>query len=550
MNKKLIFGGLLLSLLAISCSDNQDDFDEQQYTKEKFQVTNSGDNLQTIISREGAGVLSISSISALKTAKQEDTEKQVANITLEQIASVASPVVNGTTLRASHVNIEGNYAFVTYMKEGNDYLGGIDIINITDKTNPVVESRLTSEVADFTSAFFQNGKLYFATAINNDELLNLDYRANLGMVSVNNGNMENDFQFKSIPGYVAVDISGFDNTIIGVSGNSGVLGLYNNTDLAVQNEIAIPDLRSVAYSDGKIAVLSGSDALGIYEASSLSELNTINTPTLTDESKRTIAFKNQAVLVSEGENGVGMYDSNSGAELIHLPIQIDPDATYDEADIVTNAVSVADDFILMANGGAGFGISKLNENNQLEEEGIVDLEGSSNYVQSDGEYIFVASGLGGLRIIKMSTPNRAANNFTACESYETYNGRSNLNVNSNQEVSYQGAATLKHLNVGGKFTFCGSLNIQKSTNINSQGEFNMRGALAVGTYGKNDNLNINSEAVLRVEGNLTVYGDLVLNSGATLEFVGEDSSLIVYGSIKQNSGSQIIGNYTDLGDKL
>ncbi|WP_417885385.1 hypothetical protein [Zunongwangia sp.] len=547
MNKKLFLGGLVLSFLAISCSDNQDDFDEQEYTQERFNINNSAANLKNEVSLDGAGVLSISSITALKKGKQQvEEEPQVANIALEQIATVASPVINGTTLRASHVDIDGDYAYVTYMVEGNDYLGGIDIINISDRTNPVVESRVTSEIADFTSAFFQNGKLYFSSAVNNDELLTLDSRANLGMVSIDNGKFSEDFEFKSIPGYVAVDIAGFENTIIGVSGDVGVLGLYDLVSLEMQNEIELPDLRSVAYSNGKIAVLTGGNALGIYDASSLAELNTINTPNLTGASKRTIAFKNQNILVSEGENGVGIYNTNSGSEILHLPIQIAPNAEYDEKDIVTNAVSIADDFILMANGGAGFGISRLDENNTLIEEGIVDLEGSSNYVQSDGEYIFVASGLGGLRIIKMSTANRAETEFTSCESYEVYNGKSNVNINPNEEEAYQGIATLKHLNVGGKFTFCGTLNIQKSTNINSEGEINIRGAMAVGTFGKNDDLSINSNAVLRVEGNLTVYGNLNLQSGATLEFVGEDSSLKVYGKIKQNSGSQITGNYIDI----
>jgi hypothetical protein len=267
------------------------------------------------------------------------------------------------------------------------------------------------------------------------------------------------------------------------------------------------------------------------------------------ESKRTIAFKDQAILVSEGSNGVGIYDSNSGNALQQLDIQILPEAEYDDADVVTNAVSIAGDFILMANGGAGFGIAKLDENNTLVEEGVVDLEGSSNYIQSDGDYIFVASGTGGLRIIKISQPE-VNENFAECESYDVYTGRSNLNVNSNEVLAYRGSATLKNLNVGGDFTFCGSINIQNSTNINSQGTFNMRGAMAVGIFGRNHDLNINSGSVLRIEGTLVVYGNLNLNSGSTLEFIGNGSRIHVFGNVRQNSGSTVIGNYSDTSNKL
>ncbi|HAJ82309.1 MAG: hypothetical protein CMP12_04110 [Zunongwangia sp.] len=553
MSKRLLAGWIILSILVISCSDSNNNFDENEYTQENFKINNDAGTLENVLNRNGAGVLSISSITAIKAnrSKQavEDEDPQVSNIALEQIATVDPPIVDGTTLRASHVKIDGNYAYVTYMMEGEAYLGGVDIINIEDKTNPFVTSRVTSDIVDFTSAYFSNGRLYFASAVDTDELLNLEYRANLGYVNVSAGNFLQNFQLKPIEGNVAVDISGFDDKIIGVSGATGVLGLYDAVSLETIAEQPIPDLRSIAYGNNKIAVLSGSEGLAMYNPGDLSVLNRINTPNLASESKRTIAFKDQAILVAEGGNGVGIYDSNSGNTLQQLSIPLPVDAAYDSEDVVTNAVSIAGDFILMANGGAGFGIAKLDENNTLVEEGIVDLEGSSNYIQSDGDYIFVASGTGGLKIIKVSQPE-ATDNFAACESYDVYRGNSNLNVNSNQVMAYRGAATLKNLNVGGDFTFCGSINIQNSTNINSQGTFNMRGAMAVGIFGRNHDLNINSGSVLRIEGTLVVYGNLNLNSGSTLEFVGNGSRIHVFGNVRQNSGSTVIGNYIDTSNKL
>tara|TARA_B100000700_G_scaffold324418_1_gene430510 strand:- start:75 stop:1739 length:1665 start_codon:yes stop_codon:yes gene_type:complete len=553
MSKRLLAGWIILSILVISCSDSNNNFDENEYTQENFKINNDAGTLENVLNRNGAGVLSISSITAIKAnrSKQavEDEDPQVSNIALEQIATVDPPIVDGTTLRASHVKIDGNYAYVTYMMEGEAYLGGVDIINIEDKTNPFVTSRVTSDIVDFTSAYFSNGRLYFASAVDTDELLNLEYRANLGYVNVSAGNFLQNFQLKPIEGNVAVDISGFDDKIIGVSGATGVLGLYDAVSLETIAEQPIPDLRSIAYGNNKIAVLSGSEGLAMYNPGDLSVLNRINTPNLASESKRTIAFKDQAILVAEGGNGVGIYDSNSGNTLQQLSIPLPVDAAYDSEDVVTNAVSIAGDFILMANGGAGFGIAKLDENNTLVEEGIVDLEGSSNYIQSDGDYIFVASGTGGLKIIKVSQPE-ATDNFAACESYDVYKGNSNLNVNSNQVMAYRGAATLKNLNVGGDFTFCGSINIQNSTNINSQGTFNMRGAMAVGIFGRNHDLNINSGSVLRIEGTLVVYGNLNLNSGSTLEFVGNGSRIHVFGNVRQNSGSTVIGNYIDTSNKL
>ena len=78
----------------------------------------------------------------------------------------------------------------------------------------------------------------------------------------------------------------------------------------------------------------------------------------------------------------------------------------------------------------------------------------------------------------------------------------------------------------------------------------MSGSLAIGGIDRNDHLNINSGSVLRVEGNLTVYGDLNLNSNSTIEFIGNNSSIHVYGEVRKNKNSNVIGNYTDTSDKL
>ena len=114
MSKRLLAGWIILSILVISCSDSNNNFDENEYTQENFKINNDAGTLENVLNRNGAGVLSISSITAIKAnrSKQavEDEDPQVSNIALEQIATVDPPIVDGTTLRASHVKIDGNYA--------------------------------------------------------------------------------------------------------------------------------------------------------------------------------------------------------------------------------------------------------------------------------------------------------------------------------------------------------------------------------------------------------------------------------------------------------
>ncbi|MFO7720263.1 MAG: hypothetical protein R6W85_07470, partial [Gillisia sp.] len=257
MKIKLLFSGIMLSFIIVGC--NSDDPSSNKLVNESFKVNADATQLQSAISLEGAGVLTINSLSETRRALSKTGEDvpQVSNIALEQIALVKPPVVNGITMRASHVEVSGNYAYVSYMLEGSGYLGGIDIINIKDKYNPFVVNRMTSELADVTSVFVMDDKLYFATAYNNDLNTDLPFRANLGMVSVSGGDFGTDFQVKSIPGFVAVDILGYNNTIVGVSGDNGVIGLYNPGNLSVKKELEVPDLRSAAYGNGKLAALSG-----------------------------------------------------------------------------------------------------------------------------------------------------------------------------------------------------------------------------------------------------------------------------------------------------
>ena len=99
MNKNLLLGGLLLSFLTIACSDSNDDFDENEYTQQNFEINNDESELESVLSRNGAGVLSISSITASNRASLsrqavEDEDPQVSDIALEQIATVDPPVVD------------------------------------------------------------------------------------------------------------------------------------------------------------------------------------------------------------------------------------------------------------------------------------------------------------------------------------------------------------------------------------------------------------------------------------------------------------------------
>ena len=133
----------------------------------------------------------------------------------------------------------------------------------------------------------------------------------------------------------------------------------------------------------------------------------------------------------------------------------------------------------------------------------------------------------------------------------TYTGGSWLNVNSNDPQSYSGSASLNGININDDLTFCGSLAVKNGLNINSNGNFYMSGSLVQGSvYNKWNSFNINNNATLYIEGSLVIYGNMVLNDGATIEFLGAGASITIFGDVIKNGTVTINGNYTDSFNKL
>ncbi len=76
------------------------------------------------------------------------------------------------------------------------------------------------------------------------------------------------------------------------------------------------------------------------------------------------------------------------------------------------------------------------------------------------------------------------------------------------------------------------------------------GNFKLGNTKSSENLVINSNSTLKIEGLVEIHGDLNIESEGTLEFVGEDSKIYVSGEVKIKSGGQVIGDFEDLNDKF
>jgi cytoskeletal protein CcmA (bactofilin family) len=582
-----IYSIVSFSFLVISCDKSE------LVTRDKVIINNNSSSLSQRINHKNAGLLNFQTPSnnGMRFRSGESQEAIMLtssdkNFALALVSEVSAPEFEGQQLRSTHVAVDGSYAYVSYNTEGDRYLGGIDIIDIADINNPrlVISAKLPD--IDVNALYVDGNKLLIAGAADRDVFSDLSSSAFSSYLPLNNGLIGSNFDFKTLQGPTALDIiAGKQGANFVVSGGmSGVLAKLNKQNGNVEMSITIPDLRSVRDNGVKVVALSGTGLLKVYNGSLVHEKDIV-VQSNTAEAKRTMDLYQNIAIVPQGRNGFATYNIQSGSLIKQheIPNYTGNDSNLDPEDVVVNAVSVNNDKLFAANGGAGVSIYGFNN-----QSGVADLLGtasfngldltSSNFVVSRENYVFVASGRGGLKILKMIdlTPKVP----TCNGNYPTYTGNDSwFNINSNEVRNFSGVRSFQGINVGGTLTWCGTLSVTASDlNVNSNGNFNVYGTLAASknlNVNANTNLNgasvvegnihLNSNGLLRVFGNLSqgkstgnttfhvngkleidgevvVYGDLNINSSGTVEFKNAQSKLIVYGKYTNNNGKVLNGS--------
>lgn len=547
MTKRVARLFTIIIVFIVSCSDEttvfKDDLQEDVLLEENEAV------LQSRLSFDKSGVLDILEEETITNKSSSAKANDLAgDYPLTLVAQVNPPSYNGSELAASHIDIDGDYAYVSYNTAGEVYFGGIQIIDIGDPNNPSLRSQLLYLNADLNSIAYSNGYVYIVGGVNAETSATATSNSFIGKIRVSNGrlSLSGGVSYAFQQGFNANDVKISGSSVLVTSGRDGTLTSYNASDLSVQNEISFADLRSVAVDNGNIALLDAGTGIRILD-NGFQPVKDI--PISTDfggASKRTLDFSGDRIVVPEAANGAGVYSLSSGSLVEYIPILINPEGVA-EADIVTVGTAANDDIILMANGGAGLClVEKDATNNDI--YGIIELDGSTNYVATKGDYVISASGREGVQVIKLNKPSESL--AAECATLPVYSGSSKLTVNSGDDVGYTGAKRFNNITVNGSLLLCGSWTSNNRVNINSGGVFEMNGTLVVARNNRRRNVTVNSGATLRIEGNFTVYGNLILNDGATLEFIGDSSVANIFGNVVRNGNPTVTGTFDDVQNKF
>jgi hypothetical protein len=332
-----------------------------------------------------------------------------SSVTIQLIARLSPPEYNGEVLQASHVRIVDHYAYVTYNTQGPRYLGGVDIVDISSPYNPELVSSVvfinqeTNKGKDVSSV-----DVKFSPSAKSNTFLwitGADETRDSAFVERYELNTSNQFESGqsvnfSLKGYVGTDVRFYNDKVYVTSGTGGGLTILDNQMKEV-SFMNMENARSVDVNkDFEIALGGNPGHLynpGIWDK----EIGGSNDP----EAKSILRLYNKFALVALGEEGLKCYDVSSNMPSTVISALPRPAVPEGESlwDYVTNGVSVSDNgWVYVANGAGGLDIAKIDTDGQLTWMGNVNLAASVNFVEANADYVFVARGVLGLKILKVT----------------------------------------------------------------------------------------------------------------------------------------------------
>lgn len=339
----------------------------------------------------------------------------------EHVAEVAPLVIEGNTLSATHIYLADNKAYVSYHRQGDDHVGAMEIIDLSNPNFPSIISQASFSGADINAVAsdFQGSdssrKIWLAMsdATHGAQLLEIesvggflteDYRrVNLSNIlegsgvsaSANGITATNNYLYvtsgKTHGGTVVLNKGSLTATssesyrdakyvaVNGVSNNSKVVSLVTGDNASIKVGDVGASLNTTPYNIGSIF---HQNVIETYRGKSTMEFSPLN---------------NNHLYIAKGKDGIAKVNINNGN------IMSESKGTM----LVvgnTNGVTTDNDYIYAANGSDGISISPHPESGEKIEPifywDMAEDDASANFIMADGEWVFVAKGGGGFKILR------------------------------------------------------------------------------------------------------------------------------------------------------
>lgn len=422
MKKKSIW--LLVCFFTVFCSPN---FEEADLLEKEFNIINNKKDLNTRVLYYNQPLLINNGTAKISTVNDSNSIESIDLSSIEElnhtwyfVAEVNPPTINGANLSATYVQVIDDLAFVTYNKQGNQYAGGLEIYDLSNKAYPSIISQVLFEDADVNAigVDFKGNRNFRQIWL---ALSHKKHGAMVRKMDIVDGLISENVADIKLSDYSNTGISASANGIVRVDQNLYVTsgkshgGLYSFEvdDFEFVNFESYTNAKYVTANgtnpNSTIVSLVTGDSAAIHiqkynsgnsterlEIGSVMHQNVVGTY----RGKSVLHFTEKyedVVFVATGMQGLKGFDIISNEQKFHTNNDLLTTGN-------TNGVSSDDDYIYMANGADGLAVALMPEvYGEIEPIFTWDLnekEASANYLTTDGEWIFIAKGKKGLKILR------------------------------------------------------------------------------------------------------------------------------------------------------
>ena len=429
MRKYLLLMLLPINFVVLGCSSEDEDKGLDLVTSGRVLIANSGVDATGQIGLD-LQVLDIDETEAMdftdsqaSPISQRSAMKTASELKLTKIGSISPPISNGVTLQASDILVLSSLAFVAYNVQGEQFLGAVQIIDISNRMAPEIIAEMILLDADVHGLTKHGAELYLAIGVDPDKNEDFSTPAGIEKIVLSNGSR----RFKGsagrvdLPSFAATDVILTHSYLVVTSGDvGGGASLINRSSFAFHQFLPSYDARGVSrYKGGKVALISGQPGrIDILNTQTLSfEQNFPVAGASTPESKSTIQMVGSVAFVGAGEGGVQVVDVETGQLRISIPQRHVPGLSLQ--DTVSNAITVDRHYGFVACGQAGISVVYFNKSQLTKTDFDSSIELSSpeslnarlvgqiafgvndsvNMVDIRHNYAFAATGLGGVNIV-------------------------------------------------------------------------------------------------------------------------------------------------------
>jgi hypothetical protein len=323
--------------------------------------------------------------------------------TAVQVAAVTPPTVGGNQVQATDVAVNSLSVYVGYNTAGDTYNGAIDVIDATNVLSLQILSSLNLPGQDI------NGLDRFGTNLYAVGSSNITEKGFLRKIALNGSLLTATSSDLPLDGFTGTGVVASASKIYATSGDNAGLSTFDTATFTQSNTAAVHDARAVKLNAAGLPLVLGGQPGTVSTMTAAGALTSTFalSGNATPLSKSSLSVGSVWSVASLGEGGFTVFCNASGAVIAHVPAitlpGIDPSRT------VTNAVTSVGGLIYTTNGEAGVNVYTIRDAASVAPcgAGTVSLVGnmdlgagfSPNGIHSNGTVLYVASGLGGLKIL-------------------------------------------------------------------------------------------------------------------------------------------------------